>query len=121
MKFSILPLKRQLSILLAVCGLLVSHTGYAQETMRANLYVVNNSVPTLIDGNLTIYNSSFSNAVDWDDAWKLTNAGENFGIIRSNTTLVIERRSLIGLTDTTTFRMWNIQQRNYQIQFIAEP
>jgi len=75
-----------------------------------------NGTPTLIDGNLTIYHNAYSNAVDWNDAQKLSNFGENFGIIRSSTTLVIERRQVIGISDTSIFMMWNMQQRPYQLQ-----
>lgn len=104
--------------------LLVSLTGGAQtqtltEYMRANLYVLQNGSPVLIDGNLTHYHSTNSNNVDFYDAWKMTNPGENFGIIREGVTLAVERRKIFTMTDTTYFRMWNLRQQSYFIEFIS--
>ena len=92
----------------------------AQVRMRANLHIVDANGTTLMDGNMTNYNNIYSNAIDGYDIWKMSNFGENFGILRSTANLVVERRALITSTDTTYFRMWNMQQRNYRIQVIAE-
>ncbi|HMJ48456.1 MAG TPA: hypothetical protein VK498_14080 [Ferruginibacter sp.] len=93
----------------------------SQEAMRANLYLVAaNGTKTLMDGNLTNYHNSYSNLVDWDDAWKMTNPGENFGIVRSSTNLVIERRSIICSSDTTFFKMWNMRTSNYEIKVMTK-
>ncbi|MBC7866728.1 MAG: T9SS type A sorting domain-containing protein [Gloeobacteraceae cyanobacterium ES-bin-316] len=92
----------------------------SQVRMRANLMILENNVATLMDGNMTNYGAQYSNAIDGNDIWKMSNFGENFGILRSTANLVIERRSLISISDTTYFRMWNVQQRNYRIQVIAE-
>ena len=92
----------------------------SQVRMRANLMIVDANGATLMDGNMTNYSSAYSNAVDGYDIWKMSNFGENFGILRSTANLVIERRSLISSSDTTFFRMWNVQQRNYRLQVITE-
>jgi hypothetical protein len=88
--------------------------------MRANLFIVDNNGTTLMDGNMTNYHNQYSNEVDGNDIWKMSNFGENFGIIRTSANLVNERRSLIAVNDTTYFRMWNMQLRNYRIQVITE-
>ncbi len=90
----------------------------AQESMRANLYVVDANGATLVDGNLTNYNSIYSNAVDINDGWKMTNPGINFGILREGYNLVVERRNIIGISDTTFFRMWNLPRYNYKVKFM---
>ncbi len=92
----------------------------AQVRMRANLMIVDANGATLMDGNMTNYAATYSNAIDGYDIWKMSNFGENFGILRSTANLVIERRNLITNCDTTYFRMWNVQQRNYRIQLITE-
>ncbi|MEO6405040.1 MAG: hypothetical protein ABIY51_11355 [Ferruginibacter sp.] len=105
---------------LIVVLLFTSFTSSAQQTLRSNVFVVaNDGTRTLIDGNLTIYADAYCNCVDYDDAWKMTNPGENWGLLRSATTLVVERRKIIPLTDTTYIRMWNMQQRNYAMQVIG--
>jgi hypothetical protein len=91
----------------------------AQVRMRANLMIVDANGATLMDGNMTNYAAGYSNDIDGYDIWKMSNFGENFGILRSAANLVIERRSLIAQTDTTYFRIWNVQQRNYRIQVIT--
>ena len=93
----------------------------AQPSMRANLHVVAaNGSTVLMDGNLTNYDSIYSNGLDMYDAWKMNNFSENFGILRSNSVLVIERRKNINLCDTTFFKMWNMQYRNYRLQVITK-
>ncbi|RYE16676.1 MAG: T9SS type A sorting domain-containing protein [Sphingobacteriales bacterium] len=92
----------------------------SQVRMRANLMIVDASGATLMDGNMTQYGASYSNDIDNWDIWKLSNPGENFGIIRSTANLVVERRKTIAAADTTTFRMWNIRQRGYRLQLILE-
>lgn len=93
---------------------------HSQELMRANLYVDNPGGLLLVDGNLTNYNNTYSNAVDINDAWKMANPGINFGILRSGYNLVVERRSVYTATDTTFFRMWNMTQANYRIKFMLK-
>ncbi len=93
----------------------------AQPSMRANLHIVAaNGSTVLMDGNMTNYDNIYSNGLDMYDAWKMNNFSENFGILRSNNVLVIERRKDIGESDTTFFKMWNMQYRNYRLQIITK-
>jgi hypothetical protein len=92
----------------------------AQVRMRGNLLLVNTGGSILLDGNMTNYDNQYSNNVDGNDIWKLSNFAENLGVLRGTANLVIERRSLISLSDTTYFRIWNLQQRHYRFQVIAE-
>ena len=92
----------------------------AQESMRANLFIEDVNGLTLVDGNLTNYNNIYSNNVDINDGWKMTNPGINFGILRSGINLVVERRSIYTISDTTFFRMWNMPQYNYSIKFMLK-
>ena len=87
----------------------------------SNLYVITaagNSV--LLDGTLTMYSTDFSNDLDRYDARKMTNPGENWGMIRSNKVYIVERRHIIEGTDSVFFKMWNMRKEtNYRVQFIA--
>lgn len=99
----------------------VSFLSPAQELMRANLRIVpNNGAAVLMDGNMTNYDNIYSNDLDMYDAWKMTNFGENFGIYRNAQNIVVERRKQVMTSDTTFFRMWNMQQRVYQLQLILK-
>ena len=105
---------------LAGCFLLVGFTAFSQQTLRTNLYVVGlNGSKTLMDGNMTIYDDIYCNCVNWEDALKMSNPGENWGLVRSGTTLAVERRKFIPETDTSYIRMWNLQQRNFVIEVIG--
>lgn len=107
-------------IQLAGCFLLFSFTAFSQQTLRTNLFAVGaDGNKTLIDGNMTIYDDIYCNCVNWEDALKLTNPGQNWGLVRSGTTLAVERRKFIADTDTTYIRMWNLQQRNFTMQVIG--
>lgn len=112
-----------LYIAFIVISLLACCTVYAQttipstplESMRISLYQVNvNGTLTLADGNLTNYDDIYSNGLE-DDAPKMNNFGENFGISRESTKLAIELRQKINIYDTAFFSMWNMQQRNYRL------
>ena len=108
-------------IQLVCCFILVGSTVFSQQTLRTNLFVVgSNGSKTLMDGNMTIYDDIYCNCVNWEDALKMTNPGENWGLVRSGTTLAVERRKFIPETDTTYIRMWNLQQRNFVIEIIGQ-
>jgi len=103
-----------LIIQLAVLPKLFSQTG---EQIRDNLYAANaDGSYSLYDGNLTAYSATNSNAVDGADAIKMSNFGENLGLLRGTTTLAIERRQTITSTDTVFFRMWNMHQKTYKLE-----
>jgi hypothetical protein len=53
------------------------------------------------------------------DARKMSNFSENWGMLRSNTVYVIERRHTIEGTDSIFFKMWNMRIITYRIQFIT--
>lgn len=87
--------------------------------MRSNLYVVKNDGSTiLLDGNMTQYESGFSNNLDSLDIRKMSNFSENFGLIRNGITLAVERRKIITDADTIYFKLWNTHNTTYQFEFI---
>ena len=90
------------------------------EEIRSNLYVKQaTGSPILLDGDLTQYDPSYSNAVDGKDARKMSNFSENIGMVRGATVLVIERRQTITIGDTIFFKLWQLHQLSYQLQFIT--
>ena len=88
-------------------------------SLRANLYYANaDSSVALADGNLTQFNNRYSdNVIENEDALKLTNMNENFGLSRHNATLAIESRSNLTIKDTLFLKLWSTTQRAYQFQF----
>ena len=80
-----------------------------------NLYAGN----SLADGVLNLFDKGYSNAVDNNDALKLTNFGENLGIVRNGSILAVEKRSLIGDNDVIEFNLAGMRQMQYRLEFSA--
>jgi len=103
---------RSLIVIALVCMNTIAN---AYQKMATNFYIIPASgAPVLMDGNMTIYDNQYSNAVDWHDGTKMNNSGENWGIIRDGVSLVVERRQLVVDADTAYLNMWGMQQRNYR-------
>jgi hypothetical protein len=71
----------------------------------------------IADGNLVAFDRSYSNALDGDDALKLQNSGENFGLKRNGKILAIEARGPVAGTDTLYYSMSNLKQQAYRLRF----
>ena len=72
-----------------------------------------------MDGTLTQYDTSYSNNIDGMDARKMSNSSENFGMLRNNVVLIIERRHTIEGNDSIFFKMWNMRTVTYRLDLIA--
>ena len=66
-----------------------------------------------------VFNSSYANAVDGNDAVKLNNFGENFGLTKDGQILVVDARQPVAETDTIFFAMKKLKQQPYRLEFIA--
>lgn len=82
--------------------------------LTTNLYEAN----TLADVAVSVFNNNYSNAVDVNDAVKLSNTGINMGISRDGKTLSIESRQPVSVTDTIYFNLWNLTQQSYKLEFV---
>jgi hypothetical protein len=105
------------ALLLFMC---MHTTADAYQLMSTNFYIVDAKGPTLMDGNITIYDNQYSNGVDWNDGTKMNNSGENWGLIRNGVSLVVERRKLVAGPDTAFFNMWGMQLRNYRFEITMQ-
>ncbi len=86
------------------------------EQLVTNLY----AGARLMDGTLNLFDNTYTNTVDNDDAKKLTNFAENIGLAREGKTLAIEKRNIIAASDTIFFTMTGMKQQPYQFEFIAD-
>jgi len=85
-----------------------------------NLYAMASSgSPVLVDGTLTQYSTNYSNNLDSYDARKMTNPGENWGMLRNNAVYIVERRRVIEGQDSVFFKMWNMREINYRLELIT--
>ncbi|MBL0359335.1 MAG: hypothetical protein IPP72_21835 [Chitinophagaceae bacterium] len=72
------------------------------------------------DGALSLFDNAFNNEADINDARKLGNFTENFGLQRTGQILSIERKKLAGDADTIFYYTGRMQRKNYQLQFIMD-
>ena len=87
--------------------------------LRSTLHVISAGSKVMIDGNLVQFDGTFSNNVDLYDALKMSNTGENFGLIRNGNKLSVERRTFIRITDTIFFHLGQLRLQQYEFEFMA--
>ena len=88
--------------------------------LSTNLLAINNNEVALADGNRVVFNDKYSDNVDGNDAIKMKNSGENFGLIRSNRNLAVEARSMLHDGDTVYYDMSGLRQMSYKLMFVPE-
>lgn len=86
--------------------------GFVRSTLLRN----NGSIA---DGNAAAFDTDLSNDVDGDDALKIMNGSENFGLKRGNSILAVEGRAMIVFSDTLFYCMSNLLQQPYS--FLVAP
>jgi len=74
----------------------------------------------ILDANVVVFNNRYSNAVAEEDAVKMTNPDENFGILQGSKTLAVEGRSLVADADEIVFSMSRLKQRDYTLEFVPQ-
>ncbi|MFT3909089.1 MAG: T9SS type A sorting domain-containing protein [Ferruginibacter sp.] len=87
------------------------------QFLRAQLYSATGS---LADGNALAIDDLFSNDYDPDDAIKLENFGENFGIQAGDRTLAVEARQPFNEDDTVFYKLGHLRMQGYILKFAPE-
>ena len=90
------------------------------ERVLFNLYASNGGANDMVDGGYADFDNLFSDAVDAYDVRKSPNFSENFGLVRDNISLAVERRQRINLDDTLFFSMSSLRQIQYRLDIHAE-
>lgn len=113
-------MKNHFLLSLVLCGFFVTSAGQIKQ-FRNNLFIISpQGEAVLMDGTLSLYHDDYNNEVDHQDARKMFNPGENFGILRDGKTLIIERRQDIKGPDTTFLKIWNTRVITYRLQLISK-
>ncbi len=71
----------------------------------------------IADGNIVAFENGLSNEVNENDADKLINPGENFGIMRADKLLAVEARESVRSADTIFYHLQNLKKQPYQFRF----
>ncbi len=88
----------------------------APAKIDSRLLDANNDV---LDANVVVFDKAYSKAVDTDDAAKFGNPGANFAIETNSKILAIEGTQPVTESDVIQFRMWNLKQQDYKLEFAA--
>jgi len=96
----------------------VFRTTTGTSTMGIQLFLAGNAAAgTSQDGANVLFNSSFSNAVNDDDAGKFTNIDENIAVQRGSKLMSIERRNVpANPNDTVFLKTWQFTQNSYTLR-----
>ena len=97
------------------------NNGLDLALFRSDIFVNNGGVYTLTDGVLNVFNATYNNLVDEEDAKKMItfNTKESLSILTDTTKLAIEKRTNIRVTDTINFSLSKFNQLHYQFRFVA--
>jgi hypothetical protein len=88
--------------------------------VRVSLFTGTGPRAVIADGNVVAFSSLYNNKVDRDDALKIMNGGENFGLLRDGKLLAVEARQNPIITDTLFYYLSNVRQQKYQLRFGVE-
>lgn len=88
------------------------------EMLRTNMYALSGGTRVLVDGVMTQFSPDFSNSVDYNDAPKMNNTGENIALFRESKKLSVESRYTISPNDTLYFMLSQMRIMQYQLDFI---
>ena len=94
--------------------------GTERRFLRVSLYTATGPGAAIADGNAVAFDEGFSNDIDGDDAFKLLNGGENFGIKRAGKILAVEAKAPLMPNDTIFYYMSNLKRQTYQLRIVPE-
>ncbi|MGN6605022.1 MAG: hypothetical protein ACTHK8_21380 [Ginsengibacter sp.] len=89
-----------------------------RQFLRNDLFIPSNGKLIIADGNAIAFDSTFSNKLDGNDALKLMNSGENFGIKEGGKLLSVEAKAPLSIQDTITFAMSSLGRKTYQLRIV---
>ncbi|RZM15359.1 MAG: T9SS type A sorting domain-containing protein, partial [Pedobacter sp.] len=91
------------------------------QSVRVDMILPNaDSTYSVIDGTLSTFDESYSSDVDYSDAGKLTNTGENIAFKINNQLIAIERRKNVTAADTLFLNISQMKYQTYQLQVTME-
>ena len=87
--------------------------------LTSQLYSAGSAGSDAVDGNIVVFDGSYTNGVDGNDAMKVSNFAENFAVARTGSSLSVEARQPVMSADTIFFKMWNMKPKSYELRFEA--
>ena len=72
----------------------------------------------ILDGNIVAFDTDSQYGVDENDAFKLSNFGENAGVLNQGRLLAIDARREVNANDTIQYNLSNLRQQHYALAFV---
>ena len=92
----------------------------ADQLVKIDTRLLDAANQEVADGNTVVFSERYANAVDADDAKKLKNSAENFGIANGTDLLAVEGRQPVADGNELVFAMSNLKEKNYLIEVRAQ-
>ncbi|MEI8053839.1 MAG: hypothetical protein WCH52_08845 [Bacteroidota bacterium] len=89
------------------------------QSLQAFLFTASGINNRLADGNFIAFDSAYTNDYNSEDALKIMNSGENFGIKLNNNIVSLESRKSPVINDTIFYTVGNLKKQAYQLRLIA--
>jgi len=87
------------------------------HALSASLFTGPDKSDVMADGNVAVFGEKYNDKFDRNDALKITNSGENFGLKAGNKLLSIEARGPLTASDTLYYDITHLARRTYQLRF----
>ncbi|RYE23265.1 MAG: T9SS type A sorting domain-containing protein [Sphingobacteriales bacterium] len=87
------------------------------DDLRMISTMLHHDPASIADGNRAVFGDGYSLAVAREDARKIINSGENFGLRRSGQQLAVEGHPALIESDTLFYHMTNLQTKTYKLSF----
>lgn len=91
-----------------------------RQFINCSLYGISSTFMYLADANVVAIDEQFDAAYDHEDALKMPNPGENFGIRIDTATVALEARKPVQASDTVHYWLTNLRRQQYQFRFFPE-
>ncbi len=88
------------------------------QTQRLSITLTNNA-NVLVDGTLIQFNTAYNNAVDFNDALKLQNTGENISILNGSSKLAVDNRQPATISEDEQVYLTQLSGSNYTLKLTA--
>jgi hypothetical protein len=87
------------------------------QALSASLFTGPGKTDVIADGNVAVFGPGYTDKFDRNDALKITNSGENFGLKSGDKLLSIEARAPLTASDTLYYHLTQLARRTYQLRF----
>ena len=99
---------------------LVSRMSNSISSFRTNMFKLEGGLSSLYDGVLNVYDDSYHNDVEPNDAIKLFGSSESLSLKENDQFLAIDRKKFITDSDTIFYELGQMRNSTYKFEFTPD-